>query len=95
MGRDLCAPLRCSRHRLAALTRCCLLADVEIVDADTRRPFPGFWVPAETPAPFVGDSTRAKIEWQVGHDLVFDAPVRLKFYLHQARLFSWWLEPKG
>ena len=95
MGRDLCAPLRCSRHRPAALTRCCLLADVEIVDADTRRPFPGFWVPAETPAPFVGDSTRAKIEWQVGHDLVFDAPVRLKFYLHQARLFSWWLEPKG
>ena len=52
-------------------------------------------MPAETPAPFVGDSTRAKIEWQVGHDLVFDAPVRLKFYLHQARLFSWWLEPKG
>ena len=71
------------------------LADVEIVDADTRRPFPGFWVPAETPPPFVGDSTRAKIEWQVEHDLVFDAPVRLKFYLHQARLFSWWLEPKG
>ena len=68
---------------------------MEIVDADTRRPFSGFWVPAETPAPFVGDSTRAKIEWQVGHDLVFDAPVRLKFYLHQARLFSWWLEPKG
>ena len=68
---------------------------MEIVDADTRRPFPGFWVPAETPPPFVGDSTRAKIEWQVEHDLVFDAPVRLKFYLHQARLFSWWLEPKG
>ena len=85
------SPLSSSARRSDALP----LADVEIVDADTRRPFPGFWVPAETPPPFVGDSTRAKIEWQVEHDLVFDAPVRLKFYLHQARLFSWWLEPKG
>ena len=45
--------------------------------------------------PYVGDSMRAKVEWKVEHDLVFEAPVRLKFYLHQARLFSWWLEPKA
>ena len=70
-------------------------ADVEIVDADTRRPLPGFWVPSESPPPYVGDSMRAKVEWKVEHDLVFEAPVRLKFYLHQARLFSWWLEPKA
>ena len=35
------------------------LADVEIVDADTRRPFPGFWVPAATPPPYSDRNTNA------------------------------------
>ena len=34
------------------------------------RPHEGFWVPGECPLPFVGDSTKAKIEWKYAHDLV-------------------------
>ena len=64
----------------------------EIVDAETRRPHDGFWVPGEEPPAFTGDSTRAKVRWKHPHDLVFEKPVRLKFYLRQARLFSFWIE---
>ena len=67
----------------------------EIQDAETGRPHPGFWVPGEEPPPFTGDSLRAKYAWKHPHDLVFDKPVRLKFYLHQARLFSYWLEDRA
>ena len=65
---------------------------VEIVDAETQKTIPGFWVPAELPPPFTGDATRHKVAWKHNHDLVFEKPVRLKFYLHQARLFSFWIE---
>ncbi len=64
----------------------------EIVDGETRKPHDGFWVPSERPAPFTGDSTKAKLTWKHPHRLVFDKPVRLKFYLRQARLYSFWLE---
>ncbi len=64
----------------------------EIVDGESRKPHQGFWVPGEEPQPFSGDSTKAKIRWKHPHDLVFDKPVRLKFYLRQARLFSFWIE---
>jgi hypothetical protein len=64
----------------------------EIQDAETGRPLPGFWVPGEEPPPFVGDSLRARFAWKHPHDLVFEKPVQLKFYLHQARLYSFWLE---
>ena len=64
----------------------------EIVDGETRKPHDGFWVPAEEPAPFTGDSTKAKIKWKHPHDMVFEKPVRLRFYLRQARLFSFWIE---
>ena len=64
----------------------------EIIDAETMKPFPGFWVPAELPAPLTGDHLRAKIHWKPEHDLVFEKPVRIKFYMHQARLYSFWLE---
>jgi len=64
----------------------------EILDAETMKPFPGFWVPGELPPPYSGDHTRAKVAWKHPHDLVFEKPVRLKFYLHQARLYSFWLE---
>ena len=64
----------------------------EILDAESNMVFPGFWVPAELPAPLRGDHLRAKVEWKPDHDLVFEKPVRVRFYLHQARLFSFWLE---
>ena len=64
----------------------------EIFDAETQRPHEGFWVPGEEPSPFTGDSTNAKIRWKYPHDLVFEKPVRLKFYLRQARLYSFWIE---
>ena len=63
----------------------------EIQDAESGRPHPGFWVPGEEPPPFTGDSLGAKFTWKHPHDLNFEKPVRLKFYLHQARLFSYWL----
>ncbi|MDE2742204.1 MAG: hypothetical protein OXI58_11500, partial [Gemmatimonadota bacterium] len=67
----------------------------EIQDAETGRPLPGFWVPGEQPPPFTGDSLRGKYEWKHSHDLVFEKPVRLKFYLHQARLYAYWLEDRN
>ena len=63
----------------------------EIQDAESGRPHPGFWVPGEEPPPFTDDSLGAKFTWKHPHDLNFEKPVRLKFYLHQARLFSYWL----
>lgn len=65
---------------------------VEIVDAETGKPHDGFWVPGEEPDPFVGDSLTHKVAWKPDHDLVFERPVRLRFYLHQARLYSFWIE---
>ena len=63
----------------------------EIQDGETGRPHPGFWVPGEEPPPFTGNSLGDKYIWKHPHDLVFEKPVRLKFYLHQARLYSYWL----
>ena len=65
---------------------------VEIADAETRGAHAGFWVPLEEPEPFTGDAVRAKVAWKPRHDLVFERPVRLRFYLHQARLYSFWIE---
>ena len=64
----------------------------ELVDGETRKPHDGFWVPGESPEPFTGDSTKAKIKWKHPHDLVFEKPVRLKLYIRQARLYSFWIE---
>ena len=57
-------------------------------------PSPNFWVPGAEPPPFTGDSLRAKYVWKDPHDLVFERPVRLKFYLHQARLYAYWLKDR-
>ena len=67
---------------------------VELIDASTGRPFEGFWVPAHPPAPFVGDSTKHCVEWGPDADVVQvrGKIVQVKFYLHQASLFSFWLE---
>ena len=64
----------------------------EIVDGETRQPHAGFWVPLEEPEPFTGDEVRARVKWKPDHDLVFERPVRMRFYLHQARLYSFWIE---
>ena len=66
----------------------------EIQDAESGKPLPGFWVPGEEPPPFTGDHLHGKYAWKRPHDLVFEKPVRLKFYLHQARLYSYWLEDR-
>lgn len=65
---------------------------VEIVEGASRKAVEGFWVPLEEPEPFVGDEVRFKVTWKAQHDLVFHQPVRLRFYLHQARLYSFWIE---
>jgi hypothetical protein len=67
---------------------------VELIDASTGRPFEGFWVPAHPPAPFFGDSTKHCVEWGPDADVVQvrGKIVQVKFYLHQASLFSFWLE---
>lgn len=57
----------------------------EIQDAEIGKPLPNFWVPGAEPPPFTGDSLRAKYVWKDPHDLVFERPVRLKFYLHQVK----------
>lgn len=64
----------------------------EIVDAETMSLLAGFYVPGEQHPPFTGDSVRAKVAWKHRHELVFEKPVRLIFDLHQARLYSFWLE---
>ena len=64
----------------------------EILDGETRKPIPGFWVPGEHPPPFKGNQIRGRVKWKRQHDLIFEKPVRLKFYLHQARLYSFWIE---
>ena len=63
----------------------------EIVDLEMK-PISGFWVPLEQPAPLRGDHLRARIKWKADHDRVFEKPVRVRFYLYQARLYSFWLE---
>ena len=62
----------------------------EILDGETRKPIPGFWVPGEPP--FKGNQMRGRVKWKRQHDLIFEKPVRLKFDLHQARLYSFWIE---
>ena len=65
---------------------------VEIADGETGKAIPGFWVPAEKPAPFKGDSTSHKVAFKNPHDLVFDKPVCLRFYIYEASLYSFWIE---
>ena len=65
---------------------------VSILDAETKKVFREFAVATQLPSPLKGDHSKAKIEWKADRDLVFDKPVRLRFFLHQARLYSFWLE---
>ena len=65
---------------------------VSILDGESRRVIPGFGVPGTEPPPVTGDDTRHKVSFLKEHDLVFEKPVRLKFFLHQASLYSFWIE---
>lgn len=64
----------------------------EIIDAEEGWSYPGYRVPGEHPPPFSDDSTCAKIAWKHPSDRIFERPIRLKFYLHQAQLYSFWIE---
>ena len=66
----------------------------ELIDSSAGSPFARFWVPAHLPPPFVGDSTKHRVEWGADADIaeVRGKVVAVKFYLHQASLFSFWLE---
>ncbi len=61
----------------------------EIVDGETLKRFPGFTMIGQ---PVSGDHLRARIVWNGDRERVFERPVRLIFDLHQARLYSFWLE---
>ena len=65
----------------------------ELIDASVGKPFEGFWVPAHPPPPFATDSTKHRVEWGAEADvsLVQGKVVAVKFYLHHASLFSFWL----
>ena len=63
-----------------------------ILDGETMKAFPGFGVPGNQPPPLTGDHLRKKIEWQTETDRVFEKPVCIRFFMHQARLYSFWLE---
>ena len=55
----------------------------EIVDAATLIPQPGFSV--HECIPLQGDHLQSRVEWSK------HTPVRLRFYLRHARLYSFWL----
>ncbi len=63
---------------------------VEVVDAGSLRPLPG-WSAGECRAP-PGDQLAGEIGWSEGRHAAFGArPLRLRFHLHRASLYSFWL----
>ncbi len=63
-----------------------------IVDGETLKVLPEFDLATQQPSPLKGDHWKARIHWNTDRDLVFDNPVRLRFFMHQARFYSFWLE---
>jgi hypothetical protein len=78
---------------------------VEIVEADTRVPaepaaytggpdtldaLPGYG--RNETVPVSGDHVKIKLRWEGSPSPNFDKPVRARFILNQARLYSFWLE---
>ena len=62
---------------------------VEIVDAETLIPQPGF--SARECVPLQGDHLQARVEWSKHLPLPSETRVRLRFYLRRSRLYSFWL----
>jgi hypothetical protein len=63
---------------------------VEIVDPDSRKPI-GAFTEANCTS-LTEDAIRQTLTWQGAADLPRDKPVRLKFYLRDAKLYSFWTE---
>lgn len=64
----------------------------EIQDAETGKTHPGFVVHRGETVPFRGDHLRGQMKWRDNPQLVFEKPVRIRFYLRKARLYSFWIE---
>jgi hypothetical protein len=63
---------------------------VEVVDAESLLPFPG-WSASEC-QPLEGDQLTGEINWNSGSTpTIADRPVRLRFHLQKASLYSFWL----
>jgi hypothetical protein len=65
---------------------------VELLDADTRAPLASFT--RANCVPLAGDRVRQAVTWQgtSAGNLPLGKPVRLKFYLRNAKLYSFWTE---
>ena len=61
----------------------------EILDAETLAPQPGF--SARECIPLQGDHLQARVGWSNQAKLASGKPVRLRFYLQHAKLYSFWL----
>ena len=65
---------------------------VEIIDAETMKTHDGFVVHRGQTIPITGDHLRRRIAFKDNTSLIFEKPVRLRFIIHKARLYSFWLE---
>lgn len=63
-----------------------------VVDAETLKVVPEFDPATQEPSPLKGDHWKAQIRWNTDRAIVFAKPVRLRFFMHQTRLYSFWLE---
>jgi hypothetical protein len=59
---------------------------------DTLGALPGFVLHRGQTIPLTGDHVRGRLAWKDNPRLAFDKPVRIRFVLRQARLYSFWLE---
>ena len=62
---------------------------VEILDAETLVLQPGF--SARECIPMQGDHLQARVGWSNQSKWACGMPVRLRFYLQHAKLYSFWL----
>jgi hypothetical protein len=61
---------------------------------DTLGALPGFVVHRGQTVALTGDHLRGRMAWKDNPRLVFDKPVRIRFVMRQARLYSYWVEPE-
>ena len=62
----------------------------EILDAETMDPLPGF--SASQCASIRGDHLSGRIAWEGESAPVRDRPVRIRFVMRRAKLYSFWLD---
>jgi hypothetical protein len=61
----------------------------EVLDADTMKPLPGFEI--ESCRTIEGDHLTAVVHWQEKSKVDIRSPVRVRFVMNQAKLYSFWL----